>query len=331
MITVIVPVYNVCKYLDKCIGSLVDQTYENIEIILIDDGSVDGSTDICDKWAAKDSRIVVVHQANAGVSQARNAGLKLAKGEFLAFVDADDFVDRDYLESLLLPMRDPEIGVTICGYNSIIDGKVALQRDTEAKAVADITTTVSACIDNYCWGLFVWNKLYRRELIFDENQQPYVFPQDLSMGEDAIWLLNVLYRADAVTHIGEAKYNYVARPGSAVLNSKTEKGIAGCQSRFEAGRRCYLLLNEKQHASQVKMYRRCVYSARDVACGLYLQGKRQEHKEWMNVLRSYLPAYWEMVNRKADTIFVIKNYLLYTLMKIKAPRCIVRMVMGRQK
>ena len=100
LISVVVPIYNVEKYLERCVESLRSQTYENLEIILVDDGSPDGCPAICDAYVKKDARIQVIHQVNAGLSRARNAGIDIAGGEYIAFVDSDDYVAPDFIESL---------------------------------------------------------------------------------------------------------------------------------------------------------------------------------------------------------------------------------------
>ena len=99
LISVIVPVYNSMQTIDSCVDSIVNQTYGNIEIILIDDGSTDESSNLCDLWAENDSRVLVVHQRNGGVSAARNHGIEMSHGEYLAFVDPDDFIEQDYLDN----------------------------------------------------------------------------------------------------------------------------------------------------------------------------------------------------------------------------------------
>lgn len=114
LISVIVPIYNVELYIDKCIQSLVDQTYTNLEIILVDDGSPDKCPQICEDWAKKDKRIKVIHKINGGLSSARNAGLKVASGDFIGFVDSDDFVDHKMYEYLLGGFTDDSIGITSC-------------------------------------------------------------------------------------------------------------------------------------------------------------------------------------------------------------------------
>ena len=115
MVSVIIPIYNCEKYLNECISSVLGQTYKDFELILVDDGSTDNSLNICYEFAKKDSRIIVIHQENGGVSSARNKGLKNAKGEFITFVDSDDYVENDWLKMLLTAILANNADVSICG------------------------------------------------------------------------------------------------------------------------------------------------------------------------------------------------------------------------
>lgn len=119
LISVIVPVYNVEKYIDKCINSIINQTYKNLEIILVDDGSPDNCGNICDEYSKKDNRIIVIHKENGGVSSARNIGIKNAKGKWITFVDSDDWIENDYVEKLSKIGIQNKAEVVLCGYNRI--------------------------------------------------------------------------------------------------------------------------------------------------------------------------------------------------------------------
>ena len=119
LISVVVPVYNVEKYIDKCINSIINQTYKNLEIILVDDGSPDNCGNICDEYAKKDNRIIVIHKENGGVSSARNIGIKNAKGKWITFVDSDDWIENDYVEKLSKIGIQNKAEVVLCGYNRI--------------------------------------------------------------------------------------------------------------------------------------------------------------------------------------------------------------------
>ncbi len=167
LISVIVPVYNVEKYLDECVASIVNQTYKKLEIILVDDGSSDNSPIICDKWAKKDSRIKVIHKKNGGQSEARNVGLDNATGDYIGFIDSDDYIDSTMYEKLLYSFcREKNIGITSCQLYTNRNGKIGILsekweisepfilkgEDYAANKIQELSLH-SAC-----------NKLYRAEL-----------------------------------------------------------------------------------------------------------------------------------------------------------------------
>ena len=168
MISIIIPIYNVDKYLTKCIESIVSQTYQDLEIIMVDDGSSDACPQICDQYAEKDSRIVVIHQKNSGVSAARNAGLKVATGKYISFIDADDYIEFDMYENMVRAFEIEDSELVICGYDYVDeDGNTTrLYREKEHEIINQ-----KECFRRYfdmppSIRLVVWNKLFKKE-IFD--------------------------------------------------------------------------------------------------------------------------------------------------------------------
>lgn len=119
LISVIVPVYNVEKYSERCIESIINQTYKNLEIILVDDGSPDTCPMICDEYAKKDDRIVVIHKENGGLSDARNAGIEIAKGEYFAFIDSDDYISEEFLSKLYMSLKSNSAFMSICNFDYV--------------------------------------------------------------------------------------------------------------------------------------------------------------------------------------------------------------------
>ncbi len=184
MISVIIPVYKVEKYLDECVKSVVDQTYKDLEIILVDDGSPDNCPKICDEWASKDKRIKVVHKKNGGLSSARNAGLAIANGDYIGFVDSDDFINETMYEDLMQIMLSNKKNIVVSSpiiRNS--DGKFSpyvvgsfVYKDGDSMLIKDyMEKFLSLAID-----ATVWNKLFRRDFIktmFREgrNNEDYLF------------------------------------------------------------------------------------------------------------------------------------------------------------
>ena len=167
LITVVLPIYNVAKWLDTCIQSIVKQTYRNLQIILVDDGSTDESPTICERWAAKDNRINVVHQQNAGLSAARNTGLRLRKGEYVCFVDSDDYVEHDYVQRMLDTALAEQADMVVCNVR-----KEDENGDTPAEEADPGFETKTLTSRQYMiyamqssWKHIVaWNKLYRSEI-----------------------------------------------------------------------------------------------------------------------------------------------------------------------
>ena len=165
LVSVIVPIYNTEKYLDRCIKSIVNQTYKNLEIILVDDGSPDNCPSICDNWARIDSRINVIHQKNSGVSAARNAALDLASGEYIGFVDSDDFIEPDMYSLLVQKSVDTDAGCASCGFVfDYIDG-----RDSVLIKSEDFVLNGEDILKNYIADKLIRpetaNKIYKKSFL----------------------------------------------------------------------------------------------------------------------------------------------------------------------
>ena len=183
MITVVVSIYNVEKYLDRCIQNLMQQTYKDFELILVDDGSTDQCPMMCDEWAKKDSRISVYHKTNGGLSSARNCGIEHAKGEYIIFPDPDDWVEPDYLEKLLSLKREYQVDLSICGHYS---GNIP----SNSKAVfmeMDTHEALRQLMMPKGFHGYAWNKLYLTESI---KANSFYFTKGISLVED-IYLMNL--------------------------------------------------------------------------------------------------------------------------------------------
>ena len=176
-VSIIVPVYNVEKYIEKCLNSLISQSYKNIEIILIDDGSKDNSGKICDKYKRKDPRIKVIHKENAGVSEARNSGIQKATGEYLCFVDADDFVMNDYIEYLHQLIVKGSSDIAIC--TKMFSNFNEKQTSDEVIESLDGENSIIRIL-NYRMPIGVYSRIFKKDLI-DNNRIRFL--KDVYMGE----------------------------------------------------------------------------------------------------------------------------------------------------
>lgn len=209
LISVIVPVYNIEKCVGKCIESILDQTYQDLEIILVDDGSTDKSGQICDEYAGKDDRISVIHKQNEGLSDARNSGLEICKGKYIGFVDGDDWLKADMYEFLHQTLVSHNADVAVCGHFLEDDGGVY------ASECADGGLKIYNCCEAVCAVVkdeeihsFAWDKLYRKEL-FDGIKYPsgrYV--------QDIFTTYRVFMKANKVVCNNQPKYYYYQRKDS---------------------------------------------------------------------------------------------------------------------
>ncbi len=210
LISIIVPVYKVEQYLEKCIESIVNQSYKTLEIILVDDGSPDSCPEICDDWACKDPRIKVIHKENGGLSDARNAGLRIAKGQYVAFVDSDDWIDKYMYEILLQCIQTTGSDIACCGITKIFEDKKA--EDSKApKGDSESFYTQDALkelILNRKIQQVVWNKLYRKDLLKE------IMFECGKCNEDEFWTYQIVGNASRITVLDYAGYFYLQRAGS---------------------------------------------------------------------------------------------------------------------
>lgn len=213
LITIIVPVYKVEKYLDQCIRSIVTQDYDNLEIILVDDGSLDFSSKMCDFWAVYDCRINVIHKLNGGLSSARNAGLDICSGKYITFVDSDDWVSWDYVSTLFKGLV--ENNVEICSANLVAINETTGERKVINKKefVADSRETLLKLYNENAFPVNSWNKLYCAQI-----WQNLRFPDGRNY-EDAFTTYLTIDAANKIAHLSNALYNYRVRPESIMTDS----------------------------------------------------------------------------------------------------------------
>lgn len=208
-ISIIVPVYNTALYLDRCLDSLLNQSYRNIEIILVDDGSTDDSGTICDKYALQDKRIVVIHKNNRGVSVARNTGLDVAKGEYILFVDSDDYLNTDCLEKLIYFVNVEQCDVVVFDYYITYPSR-EIKHITPDYILSEIAQEQSIRLILQSINPFPVTKLYSRKSIGLVR-----FPEDIHWGEDSMFVYEVMAKASKICYFKEHFYHYVQSENSA--------------------------------------------------------------------------------------------------------------------
>lgn len=229
VVSVVIPVYKAEKYLRRCLDSLIAQSYKNWQAICIDDGSPDSSPAILDEYAARDERFVVVHKQNAGVSAARNDGIKNATGKYIHFLDADDWVDADFYQSMLRVARNTKADMAVAGF--VTDNKytkpIKYKNTVVAKGIYNKLRASFALTDSY-----VWRYLFKADFIRKNNLQ---FDTNLIAQEDTLFVLDAIARADSVATVPGVSYHYMFNENSA-LNSRDAAHHARVKQQYKIGK-----------------------------------------------------------------------------------------------
>lgn len=277
LISIIIPVYNVEKYMDKCIESVVNQTYKNLEIILIDDGSTDKSGLICDKWAEKDIRITVIHKSNEGVSNARNIGLEKAKGSYIGFVDSDDYIKENMYEILMNKMLDTKSDMCFCNFLYVNDNGIIRQSKLSYNDNNDKKIIMRRMFENNNENFAVWNKLIKKECL--ENVK---FEESIKIYEDALFNFECLDKIEKVIFVKDYLYFYVERENSTLHEFNIKKQITILDAMIKINR-----ILEKNNIKE-RFFRQA-----DFICRVYLyediaQKENLDFTEYKKIAKQYL-------------------------------------------
>jgi len=273
-LSIIIPVYKVEPYLRKCLDSVVNQTCRDLEIILVDDGSPDNCGAICDEYAARDDRIKVIHQENKGLSAARNAGLKIAAGKYLGFVDSDDWIEAEMFEVLLRALQETGADISVCGrYEEYKDHKVAYCWP-EIRTL-DREEALEELLRNDKLQNLVWDKLYRRELF-----EGIWFPEGKTFEDMAVmhWLI---LRAKRVVCVPGILYHYLQRSDSIIGDISLKNKL----NRYHMAMERYESLREDWPQFAEMMAAQCVVSAMGIWTG-YQSNLREERERCREELES---------------------------------------------
>lgn len=221
MISIIVPVYNIENYINKCIDSIINQTYKDIEIILVDDGSTDRSGNVCDDYEKKDKRIKVIHKTNGGLSDARNAGIDVAQGDFLGFIDGDDYIHPQMFEILLDIITKSNSDIAICSYEKVEEYKsvndIEINKSEYKEIIIQDKELYSLVTNLRTEDVVAWNKLYRKNIF--ENLR---YNKD-RLHEDQWLIPYIVHKCKKIVKVETKLYYYVERVGSITKSINTKR------------------------------------------------------------------------------------------------------------
>lgn len=287
LISVILPIYNVEKYLNKSVDSVLNQTYRNLEVILVDDGSPDNSGEICDEYAKKDERVKVIHKQNGGLSDARNAGIKIATGEYITLVDSDDYIEKDYVEFLYNLILENNAQMSICSHSAIYENGTILKKETHERAILTPEETLKRILYDDGIDISAWAKMYKKEL-FDEIQYPKG-----RLFEDAATTYKLVDECKIIVLGSESKYNYIIRNNSittATFSSNKMQLITSTEEMCN-------YVKSKYPQLEMAANRRLMYAYLSTIS--QLAKCKEKHKEEQEKLMKYIKQHkWEILKDK---------------------------------
>lgn len=315
-VSIIIPVYNTEKYLEKCIKSVCNQTYQNLEIICVDDGSTDESGRILDRFAQVDKRIKVMHKANEGVSAARNDGLRIATGEWIGFVDSDDYIAEDMYEIMLKSNENHRADIISCGYYmDYVEYCVVAANKKEVPTEAVETKQFLRYIyERDCYkgvASYLWTRLISRELLYCEDASlRHEFSKDFDVSEDLVFLAEVMQESKYSLYVEKPMYHYLQRENSACHDEKKQLATLSWV-------RAYLRIIEILEQTQVDTYtynlivRMMVYR-----CGKFMeiaiQYQEKKSYDWLkNIVNQYFHIYKLANEQFPDRIEWLADLLNY--------------------
>lgn len=270
MISVIVPIYNIAPYVSRCVESICTQTYQDFEIILVDDGSTDASSELCDFYAQQDSRIIVIHKENGGLVSARKAGLAIAQGEYIGFVDGDDWIEPQMYEHLMQLAEEHQADLVLGGSIEDVDGWVIYKVNRLKSGVYDkerlckeVYPHMLCAEDFFCMGIqpYIWNKLIRCDLAYAHMM---TIDDRIRVGEDVAAVMPMLLKANKVVISDHCDYHYCIRGTSMMWQQENEEReweelctLHGfLQKSFSEYQNCYRLENQLRHYTVMNMLTR---------------------------------------------------------------------------
>ncbi len=273
LISVIVPVYNVEKYLDRCIESIVNQTYKNLEIILVDDGSPDNCSAMCDEWAKKDERIKVIHKENGGGATARNMALDIAAGDYISFVDSDDVIQQEFYDILTEVLLKNDCDIVECDY--ITEDRLEKQNNPDIIGVFNTHESMKQHISGrYCSSL-IWNKLYRKEVVENVRFVPG------KLIDDEFFTYRVLGNSKKTVIIDSKLYYYRQQDDSVMHRAYSTKRLVAIEAKVERFKYISEKFPDLADIARVNIAGSCIFHGQMVLKNL----KGEEKKKSFDYLR----------------------------------------------
>ncbi len=302
LISIIVPVYKVQKYLDKCVESIVNQTYKNLEIILVDDGSPDNCPELCDKWAEKDRRIIVIHQPNMGGGAARNTALDAATGSLIGFVDSDDYIAEnmyEYLYELLSQGAD----IAECDYKKVSDNNELFDNIESKFSFYSPQEAMKAHIQDNIFRQVIWNKLYKKSVIRDVR-----FPVESKI-DDEFFTYKVLGNAKKLIHSDKICYAYRQQNDSIMHSVTAAHGLQAIKAKELRYDYICTHFPELKQLSLINLWFTCIYIGQKALYESEKVNRNNTLKNLNKILTEHPISLSSDMGKNAVWLFIAKHSL----------------------
>ena len=321
LISIIIPVYNVENYLDRCIKSVLSQTYSEIEILLVDDGSTDSSGELCDQYAGISTRVKVIHKENGGLSSARNAGMKAAAGNIISFIDSDDWIDSRFLEILYEELISNHAEIAGCRYiktseDNLLDNTITVQNQKDfSRRIYSRDQAMSSLIRDSIKQV-VWNKIYRKEIIAD------IAFEEGKCHEDVFWSYQAFARINIYTEITYKGYYYFQRNNSIMGEGYSLKRLDAVEAKCRRQKFLETTMPQHSRTARIDLWYTCIYHGQKVL-------KNLEGDDKINAMEILSKVIEEYPLKKADYKSMSLQRKVWLIMAEKQfiQTCIIRNIM----
>lgn len=318
-VSIIIPVYNVELYLERCIKSVIQQSYKKLEIILVNDGSQDNSAQICDRYAKMDERIVVLHKKNGGLSDARNCGLSNAKGEYITFLDSDDYLNTEYINYLVQLLEKNNAELSMCGYQKVYDTPKSKNKSVDKINTEEIISGETA-LERFCYHKIkheAWAKLYKKELFSDIK-----FPVG-KLYEDYGTIYKIFYKCKKIAIGNERLYYYYQRANSIMNTAFSIRDMDRADLTDEFLNFIKYFAPSLEQASQSRALISYSILLRDCPLNVELKKERQ-------YIVKKMKEYAKQVSKDKNTPFRIKIIAIFTKISIRGTRYIGKLMQKKR-
>lgn len=314
-LSVIIPIYNAKEYLPRCLDSVIGQTYNGLEIILIDDGSTDGASEIADIYASKDDRIKLIHQDNQGESHARNVGLSMVTGDYFTFVDCDDWVDEDMYEELMDAAISKDADIAASSWYKDYGDKQEIIKN-EKKVTEGIIDREQLALyvyerDAYRGFSYMWDKIYKKKLLYQKDGNIYLFPEDLRIGGDVLFLAYMVFNSEKTIYIDKPYYHYFQRNDSGCHSENLNNRMDWIEAYFRVLK--YINDNNIQTQAIPWIERFLAYHSSNVAELAYQQKNEKVLEDCIKYMKRYAEIYRETNKDYPDRINGFNTILQYKI------------------